>query len=97
MLKPGGFFVFDVLDAETPLAENWAILETYLGAEVFLESAADWKKQFRQLEGPLQKVFPANYSSFTKSDLRNKLNCLNPLFHFVICPDAVLPIRIRLN
>jgi SAM-dependent methyltransferase len=42
ILKPGSFFVFDVLDAEAPLAENWAILETYLGAEVFLESAADW-------------------------------------------------------
>ncbi|HEY9906849.1 MAG TPA: class I SAM-dependent methyltransferase, partial [Thermosynechococcaceae cyanobacterium] len=38
VLKPGGFFVFDVLNPELPLAENWAILETYLGAEVFLES-----------------------------------------------------------
>lgn len=44
ILKPGGFFVFDVLDPEQPLAENWAILETYLGSEVFLESLSDWKK-----------------------------------------------------
>jgi len=28
---------FDVVNPEQPLAENWGILETYLGAEVFLE------------------------------------------------------------
>jgi SAM-dependent methyltransferase len=44
VLKPEGFFVFDVIDPEAELAENWAILETFLGAEVFLETAADWKK-----------------------------------------------------
>jgi SAM-dependent methyltransferase len=53
VLKPGGQFVFDVLDPETPLAENWAILETYLGAEVFLESLADWRKTIQAAGGQL--------------------------------------------
>jgi SAM-dependent methyltransferase len=44
VLKPGGIFVFDVIDPDSPIAENWAILETYLGAEVFLESLANWQK-----------------------------------------------------
>nr|WP_253188106.1 methyltransferase domain-containing protein [Leptolyngbya sp. 'hensonii'] len=44
VLKPEGFFVFDVLNPETSLAENWAILETYLGPEVFLETIQDWEK-----------------------------------------------------
>lgn len=44
VLKPTGMFVFDLLDPETPEAENWAILETYLGAEVFLSSLGDWEK-----------------------------------------------------
>ncbi|KAM3097307.1 class I SAM-dependent methyltransferase, partial [Phormidesmis sp. 146-12] len=44
VLKPGGSFVFDVLDPDMPLAENWAILETYLGTEVFLEPLTDWRK-----------------------------------------------------
>ncbi len=47
VLKPGGEFVFDVLDPEKPLSEDWAVLETYLGAEVFLESIAEWEKMIR--------------------------------------------------
>lgn len=58
VLKPGGFFVFDVLDSETPLAENWAILETYSGAEVFLESAEDWKKTIQAAGGKIVKSLP---------------------------------------
>jgi SAM-dependent methyltransferase len=58
VLKPGSFFVFDVLDAEIPLAENWAILETYLGAEVFLESAAAWKKMIQASGGQIVKTLP---------------------------------------
>jgi SAM-dependent methyltransferase len=58
VLKPGSFFVFDVLDSEQPLAENWAILETYLGAEVFLESAADWKKLIQAAGGRVVKTLP---------------------------------------
>ena len=44
VLKPGGQFVFDVINPETPLAEDWAILETYLGAEVFLEPLSEWER-----------------------------------------------------
>ncbi|NJR65303.1 MAG: class I SAM-dependent methyltransferase [Leptolyngbyaceae cyanobacterium CRU_2_3] len=44
VLKPEGFFVFDAIAPDTEMAENWAILETYLGAEVFLESPSDWQK-----------------------------------------------------
>ncbi|MGD1902780.1 MAG: class I SAM-dependent methyltransferase [Geitlerinemataceae cyanobacterium] len=44
VLKPGGVFVFDAIDTETELADDWALLEMYLGLEVELESAATWKK-----------------------------------------------------
>ncbi|BAY25356.1 hypothetical protein NIES2100_51620 [Calothrix sp. NIES-2100] len=47
VLKPGGQFVFDILNPEQPLAEDWAVLETYLGAEVFLESLAEWEKTIK--------------------------------------------------
>ncbi|MBD2294573.1 class I SAM-dependent methyltransferase [Anabaena sphaerica FACHB-251] len=47
VLKPGGHFVFDILNSEQPLAEDWAVLETYLGAEVFLESASEWEKTIK--------------------------------------------------
>lgn len=43
VLKPGGQFVFDILDPEKPLVEDWAILETYLGTEVFLEPITTWE------------------------------------------------------
>jgi SAM-dependent methyltransferase len=47
VLKPGGHFVFDVLNPQQPLAEDWAVLETYLGAEVFLEPLAKWEKTIK--------------------------------------------------
>jgi len=47
ILKPGGHFVFDILNPEQPLAEDWAVLETYLGAEVFLEPLAEWEKMIK--------------------------------------------------
>ncbi len=55
LLKPGGFFVFDVVDVERPLAENWAILETYLGAEVFLETMSDWRSLIKQVGAKIVK------------------------------------------
>ncbi|MBW4472409.1 MAG: methyltransferase domain-containing protein [Stenomitos rutilans HA7619-LM2] len=58
VLKPGGIFVFDVLDPETPLAENWAILEMYLGAEVFLEPIVDWQKTIHTAGGKIGKTLP---------------------------------------
>ncbi len=44
VLKPGGQFVFDILNPEKPLVEDWAILETYLGTEVFLEPISVWEE-----------------------------------------------------
>lgn len=44
VLKPKGYFVFDILNPEQPLVLDWAVLETYLGAEVFLEPLDAWKK-----------------------------------------------------
>jgi SAM-dependent methyltransferase len=43
VLRPGGQFVFDVVNPTTELAENWAIFETYLGAEVFLHPLSEWE------------------------------------------------------
>ncbi|WP_017660922.1 class I SAM-dependent methyltransferase [Baaleninema simplex] len=47
VLKPGGQFIFDAIDPDSELAEDWAILETYLGAEVFLEPLTEWEKLVR--------------------------------------------------
>ena len=58
VLKPDGFFVFDVLDPELPITENWAILETYLGAEVLLESLTDWQKLIQSVGGKVVKTLP---------------------------------------
>jgi len=53
VLKPEGNFVFDVINPDQPLAENWAILELYLGNEVFLESLEDWRKTIRAEGGKI--------------------------------------------
>lgn len=51
VLKPGGQFVFDILNPEKPLAVDWAVMETYLGAEVFLEPIAEWEKIIKAAGG----------------------------------------------
>jgi SAM-dependent methyltransferase len=56
VLKPGGLFVFDVVNPEQDLAENWAILETYLGAEVMLPALSDWKTLVREAGGTITKT-----------------------------------------
>jgi SAM-dependent methyltransferase len=58
VLKPGGQFIFDAVDPDTELAENWAILETYLGAEVFLFPPADWQKLIQAAGGQTVKTLP---------------------------------------
>lgn len=55
VLKPKGSFIFDVIDPESPLAEDWAILETYLGAEVFLTPLSEWHRLIRQAGGKIVK------------------------------------------
>jgi SAM-dependent methyltransferase len=42
VIKPGGWFLFDAINPGAPLAESWAILETYLGAEVYLDALDQW-------------------------------------------------------
>lgn len=58
VLKPDGIFVFDAIDPEAAIAENWAILETYLGAEVFLEPLTSWKKLIQSAGGKVIKTLP---------------------------------------
>lgn len=58
VLKPGGHFVFDVVNRTAPLAENWAILETFLGTEVFLESENAWKQVIQSAGGKVVKTLP---------------------------------------
>jgi len=58
LLKPGASFVFDVVDGEQPVAENWAILETYLGAEVFLEPIAEWRQAIQAIGVKIVKTAP---------------------------------------
>ncbi|AFY70712.1 Methyltransferase type 11 [Thalassoporum mexicanum PCC 7367] len=64
VLKPGGVLVFDAIDPNSEIAENWAILETYLGAEVFLTPlkefeaiAANIGRISTQREGELFKMY----------------------------------------
>lgn len=56
VLKPGGQFVFDVVNPELPLAENWAILETYIGAEVFLEPISQWQDLIKAKGGRIKRT-----------------------------------------
>ncbi len=58
VLKPGGFFVFDLLNPEAALAENWAILETYQGAEVFLPSLTEWQQLIKSAGAQIVKTLP---------------------------------------
>ena len=55
ILKPEGQFVFDILNPEQLLAEDWAVLEMYLGAEVFLEPIAEWEKVIKAAGAKLVK------------------------------------------
>jgi SAM-dependent methyltransferase len=51
VLKPNGVFIFDAIDPDTELAENWAILETYLGAEVFLSPLTEFTELVKEVGG----------------------------------------------
>ena len=55
VLKPDGIFVFDVINPETELAENWSILETFLGSEVILTPLADWRSLIKKNGGRVLK------------------------------------------
>ena len=56
VLKPKGSFIFDVINPESPLAEDWAILETYLGAEVLLTPLKEWRNLISKNGGKIAKT-----------------------------------------
>lgn len=58
VLKPDGVFVFDVIDPDAEIAENWAILETYLGADVYLESLNNWQTMIKASGAKIVKQMP---------------------------------------
>jgi SAM-dependent methyltransferase len=71
VLKPEGSFVFDVIDPESPFAEDWAILEMYLGADVELLPVTDWQQNLKaagikiqkELNGELFHLFKVSFSA----------------------------------
>lgn len=69
VLKPDGVFVFDAINPDAELAENWAILETYLGAEVFLEPLANWQKLVQAQGGKVLKQQPGELFQLYKVKL----------------------------
>ena len=56
VLKPGGSFIFDAIDPDSSLAEDWAILETYLEAEVLLTSLDEWRGLVKKAGGKVVKT-----------------------------------------
>ncbi len=58
VLKPDGIFIFDAIDPELEIAENWAILETYLGAEVFLSPLSQFTQAISAVGGKVKKTTP---------------------------------------
>ncbi len=58
VVKPGGDFVFDILIPDAELAEDWAILETYLGTEVFLEPLENWEEIIKATGAKILKRQP---------------------------------------
>ena len=58
VLKPDGIFIFDAIDPDAELAENWAILEMYLGAEVFLSPLAQFTELVKEFGGRVTATKP---------------------------------------
>ena len=53
VLKPDGVLIFDAIAPDLELAENWAILETYLGSEVFLTPLSEVIELVQSLGGKI--------------------------------------------
>lgn len=53
VLKPNGVFIFDAIAPDLELAENWAILETYLGSEVFLTPLSEITELVQSMGGKI--------------------------------------------
>lgn len=53
VLKPNGVLIFDMIAPDLEFAENWAILETYLGAEVFLTPLSEFTELVQSMGGKI--------------------------------------------
>jgi len=53
VLKPDGVLIFDAIAPDLELSENWAILETYLGSEVFLNPLSEFIELVQSLGGKI--------------------------------------------
>lgn len=58
VLKSDGVFIFDLLNPDTELAENWAILEMYLGAEIFLSPLSEFTELIKKNGGKVIATKP---------------------------------------
>jgi SAM-dependent methyltransferase len=58
VLKPDGIFIFDAIDPDAELAENWAILEMYLGAEVLLSPLSQFTDLVKEVGGKVTATQP---------------------------------------
>ncbi len=58
ILKPGGFFLFDIINTGAELAEDWGLLETYLGTEVLLFTVTEWEEIIKKSGGKIKKKLP---------------------------------------
>jgi SAM-dependent methyltransferase len=58
VLKPDGVLIFDAIDPNAEIAENWAILETYLGAEVFLSPLTQFTDLVAEVGGQVTATKP---------------------------------------
>lgn len=56
VLKPNGCLIFDAINPESAIAEDWAILETYLGAEVLLTPLTEWQSLVKKMGGKVVKT-----------------------------------------
>ncbi len=56
VLKPDGIFIFDAIDPDTEIAENWAILEMYLGAEVILSPLSKFTELVKSVGGKVNST-----------------------------------------
>lgn len=56
VLQPKGTLLLDILNPDSELAEDWAILETYLGAEVMLTPLEEWHQLIREAGGKRVKT-----------------------------------------
>jgi ubiquinone/menaquinone biosynthesis C-methylase UbiE len=53
VLKPNGVLIFDAIAPDLEFAENWAILETYLGSEVFLTPLSEITELVKSMGGKI--------------------------------------------